>query len=84
MTITIARSSIKCCPESKVCHCARCQNYPVLSFRLRSVHSRPYRCSRCEIVTNRCQLSQMDPRDGIVLLTEVDDQYDKLAVERRC
>jgi len=29
------------------------------------------------------QLLQIDPRDGIVLWTEVDDQCDKLAVDRR-
>jgi len=61
-----------------------CQMPELSSFELSITVRTQYRCSQCEIVTNRCQLSQMDPRDGIVLLTKVDDQCDKLAVERRC
>jgi len=30
---------------------------------------------------NKYQLSLIDPRDGIVLWTELDDYYDKLAVD---
>jgi len=32
---------------------------------------------------NKCQLSLMDPRNGILLYTELDDYCDKLVVERR-
>jgi len=36
-----------------------------------------------EAENNKYQLSQMDPCDVIVLLTELDDHCDKLAVDRR-
>jgi len=45
-------------------------------------HGFSLRLTNLRLLFNKYQLSQMNPRDGIVLYTEVDDQCDKLAVCR--